>query len=352
MPTTCLDTIIGLDVSECECYPDAPEGFNTSTSGYYMTDSIAGVPMQGAILTAARCDELDIWAVMARERTAAIRDFKNDLEGVLKMTKESGRMAFQGVLAKVEKIGNVNINSTYAGQIIRPQYRKKHHRLVITAIHAGFSTTGTKTVTVRSNAQGWVNQTLTCNTVAGVWTKTTLSAPVSIPLFDALQAALYYAFTYDGPGVTAISNRIFCCGQPSWAKIVQVGGLTVNSLDDLDNLQGGYGDGYGLALEGYLVCDGMDWICDWARYGDTQLYNTAGLAILYRATARLLETLIKSDKINQYTLIAEDRAQEQAQQAHENYKQLIDYISRALPDGVSGCYGCTKSGPSVQQIRL
>lgn len=351
MSTTCLETAIGLDRSECPCYGDVPDGIdNTSSTGYYMTDVQYGVPLRAGILSSAGCDETSIWATLNNIRAEAVRDMKLDLVAVLDSLKDSNYRRFEGSLGKADGRQKVAINSNYAGQILRPVMRKKHYKLVITHIYAGFSTTGTKTLTVRSNAIGWTNETVTLNTTADQWVENTLETALELPFYDPLAVELYYAFTYSGSGQTILSNDLYCCGRPTWGDLFTLAGVTTNNLDDLEDNKGRGSQGLGLVLRGRIECESLGWVCDLTSLGMTDTFKMIGLAILLKSTQKLIAQLTRTGVINEWTLLDADNWPVRMADAEMRYNELINLIARQLPTGVSGCYGCDKRGLRLTKI--
>lgn len=331
------------DLIEIIAFQEEPLDYATSNTGFYMTDSEYGLPIREAILSAADCGQSDLWQVMARAREEAIRDFKRDLLVYLDMYKVKGVTAWRGAAGKIEVKAFTTLNVDYAGQLIRAVNRTPHRKLVINAIWAGFTTTGTTNLTLRSNKPGWVNQVIPVAHTANGWTKTPLATPIVIDLYDVLEAELYYALTYPAQGVTVMNNKLWCCGSPSWANLFTLSGVSTNNLDDLREQWGRGADGLGLVIEGYTDCADLDWICELPELAGQQMYETIGLAVLCKATVRLLSQLLDSGVINHYTLLMDQQGYAKRDFLSARYSELLQWVAKNLPPGASGCWGCNKN---------
>jgi hypothetical protein len=340
------------DNFEVIAYQEEPLDYATSNSGLYMTDVEYGLPIRDAILSAEDCDQSGIWEVMDRARTEAIRDFKRDIGVSLDMLKVRGVTPWRGAAGKIEVNAFAPLNVLYGGQLLRPVGRHPHRKVVVTAIHVGFTTTGTTPLTFRSNAQGWTDQVVNVNHTANTWTRNALATAIELPMFDVLESKLYHAVTYDAMNRTVMSNRLYCCGGASWGHLFTLSGVATNNLADLREQIGRGADGMGLVLEGYTACDELDWICDLPQLGMQQLYETVGLAVLCKATVRLLSQLLDGGTINQYTLLMDAQGYAKRDALSAKYAELVRWIATHLPAGASGCWGCSKNSFFTSQIRI
>ena len=344
MPTTCLDTIIGLDTTACDCFQaDAPVDYSVSDSGLYLTDPEFGLPIRDAILASADCTDSGIWSVMETARSQGIRDFKADLQAALHAKRERTFIPWRGMVGKIEMNGRHAIASTYAGQIWRPVDRKPGRRFVVTAVWAGFDSTGTVNATITTNAYGVADIPLSLNTQAMQWTRNELETPATLEMYDTGEVELYHAFLYDPAGLRVLSNRLHCCGAPSWSKNAIVAGVTINDLALLRDFHGRGNAGYGLAVEGYFDCDDLGWLCDLRQLGGESFYQYVAHAILAKSTIKLISKLMDGGQINQYTLLEYDNANQRRVALADKYASLLDWLVYEMPTGFSGCWGCRKS---------
>lgn len=341
MPLECLDTLIGLDSLDCDCFTDdRPESYNTSTSGYYLTDEEFGVPLRSGILANTPCDET-IWSAMARARTGAIADLKNALRLALSQNKERGK-GWRGLIGKIDRTSALNNARAVSGVAIQPCTRQIDRVLVINAIYAGFTHTGTVDVTLNSNNFDYTNEgdVFTLNTVANRFERTELDTPIEIPLYDLAFDCPRYYFSYDSAGNTPLQSKLWCCGGATWKSFIQAGGFTVDALNTEDEFIGT--SSYGLAFEGYIDCADLDWMCRLEELNGYNLQGALAHALLFKASARLLSILIESDKVNYYTLMDSEAAFNKRRDLNARFQEYINWIAQNLPAGYTSCWGCSK----------
>lgn len=345
MATSCLDNIIGLDRTECDCFPDAPSGFNTSTSGYFMTDPEYGVPMKDGILANAGCGEDDLWAVLANTRSRAIDDFQIDLRSVLDEEKKPAFTPWNGVINRATANRSKTISKAFAGNVIKPLRRQRHQKLVITALYLGIDFTGDVTVRLNSNKFGFTELTATVAAISGQFVKYTLPTAWELDLYQAEVPDLYYTISFATGGNTIRDNKINCTGcggRPSWTKHIKVYGFSDDAATrDFSDTLGGNTEAQGLAFEAYLDCGHLDFICELNQLGGKEMKSLIGRGVQHKSTVKLLHQILESDKINQWTLLNVDAAYAKMNLANDLYNNVLRWIAQNLPDGVSGCYSCS-----------
>ena len=340
MALTCLDTLIGLDSLDCDCFASGrPETYNTSTSGYYLTDEEYGVPLRAGVLANAPCDET-IWEAMARARTGAIADLKNALRLALSAQREKGK-GWRGLVGEVKRASALKNALALSGLNIHPTMRQIDRTLVITAIHAGFTHTGTVEVTIQSNDHNWTPPAaVTLNTVAGRFERNELDTPIEIPFYSLSHECPKYFLHFDSSLYTPLQGKLWCCSGAAWRDFMHVGGFTVDTLDTESDFTGR--NNYGLALESYISCADLDWICRLEELNGYNLQGALAHALLFKASARLLSVLIESDKVNYYTLMDAENADAKRRERNAQFNEYVNWIAQNLPAGYTSCWGCQK----------
>lgn len=342
MALDCLDTLIGLDSLDCDCFSSGrPETYNTSTSGYYLTDEEYGVPLRSGLLANTPCDET-IWEAMARARTGAIADLKNALRLSLSQSRERGK-GWRGVVGKIERVSALTTSQALSGVSLQPASRMIDRVLIINAIYAGFSHTGTVEVTLRSNNFDYAGDgdTFTLNTVAGRYERNDLETPIEIPLYDLAFECPKYFFHFDSDTYTPLQGQLWCCGGAGWKQFIKAGGFSVDTLDTEEDFAAR--NNYGLAFEGYIDCADLDWVCRLEELNGYNLQGALAHALLFKASARLLSILIESDKVNYYTLMDMEAAYNKRQDLNARFQEYITWIGQNLPAGFTSCWGCGKN---------
>lgn len=352
MPSACLTNIVGLDRTPCTCFETGrPEDYNTSLSGYYLTDPEYGVPMQDGILASAGCGEGDLWDVLSKARTMAIQDFEVDIKAALDTSKKSAFNPWNGVIGKVSANRSKTILKDYAGRVIKPRERLRHQKLVITALYLGIDYTGDIDVVLNSNAFGMTRLTETVSAVSGQFVKHTLSEPWELDLFQAEIPDLYYTISYATGGNTIRDNKIWCCSTPGWAKsILDFGFSDDEETRDFSESLGSNTEAQGLAFEAYTYCDEMQWICELDKLGGKQMKSLIGRAVQHKATVKILSQMLESGKINQFSLLNAEVGYQKMAHAQERYNEIVTWIAQELPSGFSGCFTCNDNTTYQQAL--
>lgn len=354
MPLACLENIIGLSEEECGCLDTAPEGFNTSVSGYYINDPEYGYPVLASALANANCIEGSVWDVLDKARARALLDIEQDLLATLRKERRAGLYSWSGTMGETKSNRAAgSISQQYAGLILRPKHRAIDISYVITALWAGFAHTGTVDVEIGSNTIGYAPVPVTLATSAGKFVRTELETPVSLPLYDSAQAGLAYTISYETAGITPRLNRAHCnCGgRPGWVNHFNVHGWRSDTaIADVDTsyipklcLQ----DWQGLAVEGYFACENLAFLCRLSELGGADMFSLLGRAAQYKAAIRLMMADRHSPKVNQFTLLnAEERAA-RITQYQEGYFNIMLFIAHWMPAGATSCWDCLKAAPKV-----
>lgn len=350
---SCLENIIGLAPSECDCDGTPPAGFDASDSGYYLTDVEYGFPVRFAAAALADCSESDIWDALSNARSEAIRDVEQDIENELMVSREGTFKAWRGVIGETSSNRRGTTGRAYAGVQIKPKRRDIDRSFVITALWAGFTSTGTIDVEISSNAQSFTPVQLTLNTTANRFTRNALQTPVVLDLYSLEQPGLSYAITYDAPGREAMDNSKHCsCGSlPAWVKDVDVTGF---ASDELLSQTGAHYDPrlcnarmWGIAVEGYFACQDIAFLCRLDELGQANIKSLLGRAVSYKAALKLMLKADKSPVVNQFTLLGAEERAARMQMYSEAYAEILKFITRNAPTGASSCWGCNKGGMKV-----
>jgi hypothetical protein len=357
----CLQDLIGLSPVACPCFEagQAPAGFNSSSSGYFVTDVEYGYPIREAVLANATCEAEGFWEGLAWARAQALRDLKHDLEATLAVEASRKGYAWAGVIGDVKANRAISAPRPKAGILIQPLERKLDDRMVITALYAGFQHTGTVEVTLTSNALDFAPLTFTLDTVAGRFVKTTLPNALALPLYDPALGSLTYSLHYETQGVQALDSKAYCggCGnRPGWSRVVKI--ASWNRDEDPVADQKAYlllpcnREMRGLALEASFECLRLDFLCRLPSLGEANTLSLLGRALQHKAAIKLMERDASSPKVNQFTLLNAETRAAKTRAYRENYQSILTYVARNVPNGASSCWGCPKGMPRVAAISV
>lgn len=352
MSSTCLNNIVGLDRAVCPCFEtDRPVDYNTSTSGYYLTDPEYGVPMRDGVLASADCSEGSIWDVLTKARTLSILDLQVDLKAALDTRKRSAFNPWSGVIGKASANRSVAITKQYAGRVIKPVLRKRHQKKVLTALYLGIDFSGSVDVILNSNAFGFTRKIETVTAISGRFVKHTLSTPWVLDLYSAEEPDLYYTIAFEHGGNTVLDNKIWCCSTPGWMKsIIDFGYTDDEETRDFSETKASNTTGNGLAFEAYITCDEMQWICELDKLGGKQMKSLLGRAVQYKAAVKVLSQMLESGNINQFSLLNAEAGFQKMAHSQERYNEILTWIAQELPSGFSGCFTCNDDTTKVHSL--
>ena len=336
MSLACFDTLVGLSKVEYDCFADAlPTGFDDSDSGYHLTDTDYG-------LTVIDQCTINGWTLLEAARTQAILEVKSDLRAKLRDRYDGGITPFSGIIAQLSFTGSQSVSKNFLGHRHRTK-NQKGAKLVIKKIYLGLSIAGTYNVTITSNDPLFVSPAATPVVIATANTMTahTLATPIELPLFSRSCEGLWleYYIGFDRNGATPVNNKITCCGnQPTWKQH-----LTVSGFDATDNIatDGGFTSmGMGMALDAYLACEELDWICEAEYLNGYHLKDVLARALQMRGAAIAISAMVDQFGVN--PCISSQYENLNARRAYLNKRssEMLDWVSQNVPKGVTDCFTC------------
>lgn len=352
MALDCLDTLVGLADRDCPCVSGSrPSGWNDSTTGRYLDDWEYGFPINASMYANTGCGEDSVWDALADARTKGIRDVKQDLQQALRATREDRIHNWNGLVGKAESGSNYSSTRTNVGLQLRPVYRLRDAYFNVTAIHLGYTAAETVSVTISSNDSTFTDVSEDIVVASDGWTRHTLSGSgVALPLYSISVSDLRYNVSYQpGAGVPKV-NKIWCCARPPWLDHMDVFGFEADTLSDTIDAKSNYG--YGIALEGYLSCNRLDWICNLQEMNGLDFRDLIGRCIQVKAAIKLYTRLIEGDKVNRFTAMDVEQAAHKRASLAELYHNDINWIAQNLPVNLSACWGCDKHAPKVTEILI
>ena len=350
MSLDCLSGLVGLSQRDCSCVSGGqPSGWNDSSTGYYLDDREYGFPIKEALDANLDCGESTIWDMLSDARTQGIRDVKNDLLQSLHVVREDRVINWRGVIGKTDNVGSYISGNTKVGIQLRPLIRMKDAYFVVKALWININATKSVTVGIASNDGTFSATTDTASCTANTWTKHTFSSAVSLPLYSIAKQDLRYNIYYEPDGATSRQSRLWCCGGAAWKQHFEAGGFSLASLpgdDVLPTLQ----ESYGLAIEGYFTCNRLDWICDLEEMDNIHVRDLIGRLIQWKSAIHLITTVLRSDKVNKYTLLSQEGLLRQRNSLRSEYQNAILWVAQNLPAGVTSCWGCERNAPQIQSL--
>lgn len=351
MSLSCLEGLVGLSSRDCTCVSGGqPSGWSDSETGYYLDDREYGFPIKDALDANIECGENSIWDLLSEARTQGIRDVKNDLLQSLNTVRESRVINWRGVIGKTDNTGSYITGAANVGIQLRPRIRMKDAYFMVKSLWINTDTTNASlNVGIASNDGTFSATTDTASVTANTWTKHTFSSPVSLPLYSIAKPDLRYHIYYEPDGAKSRQNKIWCCNKPAWLQHFEYGAFSLASLPS-DDVIPTTQEAYGLAIEGYFTCNKLDWICDLEEMNGLDMRDLIGRLIQWKSAIHLITSVLRSGKVNKYTLLNQEGMFRQRSHLQGMYSETILWVSQNLPGGITSCWGCERDAPRVDSL--
>lgn len=354
---TCLENIIRLSRTECECFDtDKPSDYNEGQSQVYL-DELDGLDLK-TLKGAEACGPGGIWDMMQNSRENATLMFKADILAGINESFKSKRPAYSGIIGKTAFTNSLNLSANTAGAKISFP-RIKNGTIKIKRIGLIFNASVGVTIDVYDNDQ---NQTTpiasySINSVADNVEWATLSTPLELNLWSENTSRLEYYFVYNRTGFQPKNNKGDCgCGGiiPAWRNWINIEGIKGNgtnyqSFSTSAELNG-------IVLDAELKCNNTSLICSDSSPLD---FDGDGIAmhiaycIRYKAGEMLLEKILASSNINRYVLLDREALWGKRNHYRKQYNDYIQYLVNTIDVDGSDCLVCRgNKNISVHTIKL
>lgn len=347
----CLTPVVGLSATDYECADTLPpDGATDSLSGFYLTDTKDGIPVQfvGGI---SDCTAGGIWDILAAARADGVKNFVADLLAEFGTSYRPRWADFSGFIGKQDASNAITGAKQYAafemkGRQIQSSLRirgfKMYSNVTASVAVSLYSeddlTTAIETVTVAALAQKWVAASFTGQRIFDLWDENTAYPK-------------RYFLVWEIPtGGFARSNATTCCNRSeSYRNFLEVRGVSVDSIGDLtatDSALKSHGDvGMGISVDASLSCTVGNYLCGCLNFG-IETFSTTGIQWIIAKTLQnagvmcLADAFVKSQNINTYTVLARDVVYGIRAHAQKEYLQGVRYIAQNLPEGALQCFEC------------
>lgn len=335
MSLACFDTLVGLSSQDYACFTDErPDDYNVSDSGFYLTDADYGLQIIEACEVAG-------WGILSESLAQAIREIKTDLRASLRSRYDSGITAFSGVVAQLKHTGTQSASLPRVGMRIRTTHQKGM-KFVLKKVFVGLNQSGTFSVQIQSNDPLFVAPAaFNITAVANTMTAHTLATEIELPLFSRSceDDYLEYYISISRGSALPLNNKVTCCGaQPSWMRHFAASGFEAS-----DNLasDGRFSSmGYGFALDGYLACEELDWLCEAEELGGYHVKDVLARTIQFRGAALSISRLIDHFSVSPCTGYQLESLNSKRNYLNTRAADNIKWISENVPAGATDCFRC------------
>lgn len=355
----CLTNIIGLSKIPCECLGDRPEGAATSISGYYIDDRADGIPLKFPAKN-LNCEDT-LWGVLADMRESAIQEFSEMFTMAFSAKKIPSIVEFFGTIGEGEEKGKITQlltpTDTTVGMYLRPKSKMRGARMTIRDIGLYVNETDDYVVNINEAHKdpggayvlGALVGTLTVEAVANTKSLNSFPTPLELPLNDQYGNQINYAITYDR-GTSRPWNVMYSCNcggvKPAWGGFIEAKGLEYPS-GTTDNTHTN-----GLYLNIQVGCRTESWICEAVKNKSSEFTIVMAKTIQLMANRSLLYYTIENDKINYWTMLAEEKASWKIPKLNKAIDGRLLWLSENAPAWVSECFMCSDDVISKGTIRV
>lgn len=344
MSLACFDTLVGLSKTAYSCFTDEqPDEFDTSDSGYHLTDTDYGLTVVDQCAVAG-------WTLLQSALDQAVMEAKTDLRAKLREKYDSRLTPFAGNIGKLTKTGALSISEDYIGVRIRVKRQIRGAKWVFRKIYLGLNTSGAKNVTITSNDPLFVSPSaVSVTAVANQFASA--ATVIELPLwseaeYDAGEYLEYY-ITIPRGSVQPLNNTLNCCGsQPGWMQYFWVDGM---ASDDNIGTGGTFGiQANGVVLDGYLACEELDWLCTAEQLGAYHAKDVLARTIQFRGAAIAISALIDTLQVSPCTGYQFENLNSRRAYLNQRYADNVQWIANNVPAGTTDCFTCK---PSQMQRR-
>ncbi len=358
--SNCLDHIIGLSRTNCECFDaDKPYDAVTSNSGRYL-DETEGINLNIAD-AAADCEQGSLWDMLDKSRSNAVLNFKSDLMARMATLYKPRRKAFSGVIGQSDFKNTLTPTTTYAG--IQIQMANIIGGLMnIKRIGLIFDSTATFPIYIYDNLTESYIDSYTVTSVANTLTWFDLPATLSLSMNNTGSSDPRYWIVYPTGAYHPKDNRASCgCGgshykyfwntanpkyttyeKYRWSEFIMLTGTTGDDITLAGRLAWSTTQYLqGLILDASFTCKVQDLICvDEIDFTTNEIAASMAGAIQYRAASFLIDNILASGNINRFTMTDRERLMGKKNTYTKEYLDRLEWIAQNININANDCLAC------------
>lgn len=344
----CLENIIGLSETTCECLIDGtePTDYNVSDSSLFL-DRLDGFNINVAG-GADNCSEGGIWARMIKAVSDAKIEFRTALLGLINQKFQPRAKAYTGQLGSSGCKGNLSISQSYAGIKISP-IQLSGGLITLKRIGILINTSQNVTVKVYSNENDSTlinSYTTSAPVTANSLTWLALSTPLELPMFSNERTINYWVLI-ELNGAQPKDNKKDCgCGgvKREWNQWIGFSGALGTDLTDMSTFTS---NDYmnGLVLDVDIKCETSLLICGEGKlldFANDSFSQYMAEAIRFKAGEKLYRGLLSTDQINRFTMMSREEIANTASQWGQNYQEVMRYLSDIIDTKENDCLQCRR----------
>lgn len=347
---TCLENIIGLSRTECECLTaDQPSGSdefnNQSESGIYL-DEIDGFNLNVAA-SAADCAKGSLWDIMRKAVDNSVEDFKTHLLGCINRKFKPRADNFSGQLGSSDFTSTLNISNSQCGIKITPNgyegsyiYLNRIGVLINQSVNVTVKVYKVINYIATELGEFTTGSPVTANTLT--WMNLG-DDYLTLPAHDNAGKPYYYVLLQlDGTFQPKNNKRDCGCGgvkRPylSWMDFRGTkGDSDFSAFRETSEING-------LTLDVDIKCKQSELICTEERPLDFENDGSAremAYAIRLKSAAKVYDAVLASGNINRYTLMNREKMEERVTEWNTEYAKWVEWFCGAINVKNNDCMIC------------
>jgi hypothetical protein len=286
--------------------------------------------------------EVDGWTLLQSAKTQAIAELKSDLRAAIRERYDSAVLPFSGIIAKLTSSAALSVSKPYTGVRIRAR-KQKGAKFVIKKIYLGLNASGTFEIYVTSNDPLFeFNGQVFATVVANQFGEADFpDGCIELPLHSRACEDQYmeYYLSIERGAAKPRNNKITCCGNvPAWKAHIDVSGF---EADDNIGTGGRFSSAaHGFAIDGYLACDELDWVCEAEELGGYHLKDVLARSIQFRGAAIAISGLIDTLQVSPCSGYQLESLNSKRKYLNQRYQDNIAWVSQNIPGGITECFTC------------
>lgn len=358
----CLDNIIGVTETDCDCLlqgagSDELSAAQTSDSGVFL-DGLEGFNLTYVKSGDDDCARGGLFERSLKAIENAKQDFKTNFLACVGSTYKPRIDPLTVQLAGTTFSGSLNLSENYAGLKLLPmQVKGAFISLRRVGIMVNTSVPVVIKVFSNENDSTLIYTSSPINATANTLTWATLAEPLELPMWS-YNTNIRYWVVYALDGTYQPKNTSKDCGcagaQRPYLRWMDYEGTKGNDDSNMASFQGTNGAN-GLSLDIDIRCKTQEIICgdenplDFENDPDSM---GIAFAIRFRAAARLYSEVLSSTNINRGTLLDREAAQKQVNEWNGLYTDWVNFLCGNVENGGNGCWVCRDTATTLHKSTI
>lgn len=356
----CLDNIIGLSRTACDCFDPKSFQSDVSTSGRYL-DETEGLSLN-MMDAGADCEQGSVWDMMDKARSNAILSFKTDMMAKLLTTYKHKRKPWSGLMGGTDFKNTLELSGSYSGVQV---YSQNIIGGIMSVKRIGliFDSAADFTIYVYDNLEDDVVAQYDVHANANVLTWCNLPASLNLDMNNTGNESPRYWFLYANSTFKPKDVKASCgCGgghyayyfntispkfkafppyeKYRWSEFIMLTGTSGTTLTDRENW-GNTQYLQGLILDVDFKCKVQDLLCkDTLDFDTNENAAVMATAIQFRAGALMIDSILASGTINRYTMTDRERLMGKKNTYTTEYLKRVDFLAQNINLTANDCLEC------------